>query len=121
MRKTKKEKGITLVALIITIVVLLILAAVAITQLIDKSIFENTELATQNHKMSENTEIIPGKPRFSLKILLQKPASGVIILPYDSRNRGETRKRLSFYMVCYEKKPVNPQRIFFPSYSQWKP
>ena len=44
----KKDKGITLVALVITIIILLILAGVAIASLTNKGLFDKTKIAKQN-------------------------------------------------------------------------
>ena len=53
MRKTK-ERGITLIALAITIIVLLILAGISITSLIsDNGILKQAQNATEQHKIEE--------------------------------------------------------------------
>ena len=57
MRRTRMEKGITLIALIITIVVLLILAAVAISSISNDGIIKKALTATQKWNESEvNTQ-----------------------------------------------------------------
>lgn len=53
MRKTKGKKGITLVALVITIVILLILAGISISTLTNTGIFQK---AVDAKKVSENAE-----------------------------------------------------------------
>ena len=53
MKKIKKEKGITLVALIVTIVILLILAGISISSLSNTGIFGK---AKEAQKVSENAE-----------------------------------------------------------------
>ena len=53
MKKIKKEKGITLVALIVTIVILLILAGISISSLTNTGIFDK---AKEVQKVSENAE-----------------------------------------------------------------
>ena len=53
MKKIKKEKGITLVALIVTIVILLILAGISISTLTNTGIFDK---AKEAQKVSENAE-----------------------------------------------------------------
>lgn len=53
MKKIKKEKGITLVALIVTIVILLILAGISISTLTNTGIFGK---AKEAQKVSEKTE-----------------------------------------------------------------
>lgn len=53
MRK-KEDRGITLVALVITIIILLILAGITITQLTGSGLFEKTELAKEK---IENVQI----------------------------------------------------------------
>lgn len=40
MRKTKRQTGITLVVLVITIIILLILAGITISSLTDKGLFK---------------------------------------------------------------------------------
>ncbi len=63
----KKNKGITLVALVITIVILLILAGISIAQLTGNGLFENAKLAKEksenaieeeNEKLSQYGDII---------------------------------------------------------------
>ena len=58
--KNKKEirnnKGITLVALVITIIILLILAGIAIAQLTDSGLFGKAKLAKQKQENSEAIE-----------------------------------------------------------------
>ncbi len=56
----KQKKGITLVALVITIVVLLILAGISIAQLTGNGLFKNAKLAkekTQNEQIKENSTL----------------------------------------------------------------
>ena len=56
-KQAKSEKGITLVALIITVVVMLILAGVAIAAVIDgDGLFSKTRQATETYKNSVKTE-----------------------------------------------------------------
>ena len=52
------ENGITLVALVITIIILLILAGVAITALIQTGLFENAKQAKKAMENAQNTENI---------------------------------------------------------------
>ena len=57
MEKTRKNKGITLVALVITIIILLILAGVSITALTKSDLLKNaktTKNATENAQNTEN-------------------------------------------------------------------
>ena len=57
MKKIKKEYGITLIALVITIIILLILAGVAINALTQTGLFENAKQAkniTENAQGEEN-------------------------------------------------------------------
>jgi len=56
MKKTRIEKGITLIALIITIVVLLILAAVAIASIQNDGILHYAQNATDNWNRAEANE-----------------------------------------------------------------
>ena len=58
MKRLKKEKAITLVALVITIVILLILAGISISTLTNTGIFEK---AKEAKKASENAEKIQNK------------------------------------------------------------
>ena len=46
MKNSKTQKGITLISLVITIVVLLILAAVTLTPVINENLFKHAENAT---------------------------------------------------------------------------
>ena len=52
----KKNKGITLVALVITIVILLILAGISIAQLTGNGLFENAKLAKERYKNEQEKE-----------------------------------------------------------------
>ena len=54
----KKSKGITLVALVITIIILLILAGVAISQLTNSGLFTKSREAEQSQKRAEAIEDI---------------------------------------------------------------
>lgn len=56
-RTSEKEKGITLIALIVTIVVLLILAGVSIKIIVDNhGMFNKAKMATKTYKNSESNE-----------------------------------------------------------------
>ena len=55
MRKTK-ERGITLVALVITIIILLILAGVSIAQLTGNGLFEKAKSAKEETENAQNYE-----------------------------------------------------------------
>ena len=57
MKKFKKQKGITLVALIITIVVLLILAMVAIGAVQESNIIGHAQNAAGSYNQAKNNEI----------------------------------------------------------------
>ena len=52
----KSEKGITLVALVITIIVMLILVAVSVTFAVQSGLFEKADKATENWKAAEQEE-----------------------------------------------------------------
>ena len=52
----KQKKGITLVALVITIVVLLILAGISIAQLTGNGLFENAKLAKEKYENEKDLE-----------------------------------------------------------------
>lgn len=54
--KIKKEKGITLVALIITIIILLILSGISILALTESGLFEKTQLAKDKTKKAQEDE-----------------------------------------------------------------
>ena len=55
----KKDEGITLIALVITIIILLILAGVTINWIMgDNSLFDRVELATQETKRAEIIEYL---------------------------------------------------------------
>ena len=58
MRKTKTQKGITLVALIITIIVLLILAVVTISAVRDSGIIKYAEDAVKQNEEAQEKELI---------------------------------------------------------------
>lgn len=57
--KTKKEKGITLIALTVTIIVLIILASITIAALTgDNSVIDQTEAAKEGAEISEEMKLI---------------------------------------------------------------
>lgn len=58
MEKTRKNKGITLVALVITIIILLILAGVSITALTKSDLLKNAKTAKNATENAQNTENI---------------------------------------------------------------
>ena len=56
MEKTRKNKGITLVALVITIVILLILAGISIQAITNTGLFENAKKAAEESKYANAEE-----------------------------------------------------------------
>ena len=64
MRCIKKKQGITLIALVITIVILLILAAVSIYMLLG-----DNGLITKAQQASEQMQIASGKEEIDLQVL----------------------------------------------------
>lgn len=56
--KIKREKGITLVALVITIIILLILAGISISALTNTGLFLKAKEAKQKSEISAEKEII---------------------------------------------------------------
>ena len=56
MEKTRKNKGITLVALVITIVILLILAGISIQAITNTGLFENAKRAAEESKYANAEE-----------------------------------------------------------------
>ena len=58
MEKTRKNKGITLVALVITIIILLILAGISIQAITNTGLFENAKKAQEQSEISEDMETI---------------------------------------------------------------
>ena len=52
----KKEIGITLIALVITIIVLLILAGITVAQLSNNGLFDNVRLAKEKYKNAQDYE-----------------------------------------------------------------
>ena len=56
--KHNKTAGITLIALVITIIVLLILAGITVAQLSNNGLFESTKLAKEKYKNSSKKEDI---------------------------------------------------------------
>ena len=55
-RKINNNKAITLIALVITIIIMLILASITIAQLSGNNLFENAKLAKENYKRSKELE-----------------------------------------------------------------
>ena len=61
MKKIKKEYGITLVALVITIIILLILAGISIAKLTENGLFQKAKLSrekTENSQDEENNKLV---------------------------------------------------------------
>ena len=56
MRLIKEHKAITLIALVITIIVLLILAGITIAQLSNNGLFQRTNIAKEKYKNSQDYE-----------------------------------------------------------------
>ena len=56
MKKFNNKKGITLIALIITIIVLLILAGITVAQLSGNNLFENAKLAKEKYQQARDQE-----------------------------------------------------------------
>ena len=56
MKKTKELKGITLIALVITIVILLILAGISISALTNQGLFEKAKEAKQKYENAQKNE-----------------------------------------------------------------
>ena len=54
--KSRKQFGITLIALVITMIVLLIIAGITVAQLSGNGLFDRTKLAKEKYKNSENTQ-----------------------------------------------------------------
>ena len=54
--KIKEHKAITLIALVITIIVLLILAGITVAQLSGNNLFENAKLAKEKYKQAREDE-----------------------------------------------------------------
>lgn len=80
---SKREKGITLIALIVTIIILLILAGIIIGQLTNSGLLENTKTAKNESNKETATETI------NLKI------TNVQILTYAEKQRMPTLKELA--------------------------
>ena len=57
-KKIRKEYGITLVALVITIIILLILAGISIQAITNTGLFENAKKAQEQSEISEDMETI---------------------------------------------------------------
>lgn len=58
INKYKNQKAITLVALVITIIIVLILAGITISSLTNTGIFIKTKKAVQTYKEAEEKEIL---------------------------------------------------------------
>ena len=56
MKKTNKQKGITLVALVITIIILLILAGISIQAITNTGLFEKAKEAKKKYTEAEERE-----------------------------------------------------------------
>lgn len=56
MKKQKNQQGITLIALVITIIILLILAGISISALTDSGLFKNAKEAKQKSEAAQNLE-----------------------------------------------------------------
>ena len=82
--KTKSEKGITLIALIITIIILLILAVVSIKLVVDQGIITFTKEATLQHKVAEIDEVL--KIKVNEEQIIRATEKGEILDPYSGSN-----------------------------------
>lgn len=80
----KKTKGITLIALIITIIILLILAGVAISTLTGSGLFEKAKLAKEKHENAQEEE----------NLILQEYENSIGNLGSISSNREENISNL---------------------------
>ena len=58
IKQRKKENGITIIALVITIIILLILAGVSITALTKSDLLKNAKMAKNATENAQNTENI---------------------------------------------------------------
>ena len=77
MKKTKSQSGITLIALIITILVLLILAGVAIKSIKDGGIITKAEQAADKYTQAQNDELAM-LDEYTAEILLSQPQIGEV-------------------------------------------
>ena len=115
MKKTVEERGITLVALVITIIVLLILASVIINLILGKNgLLKITEQAGKNYTMAEEKELTdlnnitnivdkvlndetvpntPETPKIDESVLALKPGD---YIKYDSGANGEILCRVLY-------------------------
>jgi len=77
MKKTKTQKGMTLIALVITIVVLLILAIVTINSVIDEGILKQAQEAanTYNNSVGNEGDVLQQYSNF-LSNQIANPGSG---------------------------------------------
>jgi len=91
MRRTKDQKGITLVALIITIVVLLILAMVAINSIQKEQLVGQVENATKGYNGSvrnEHSELVGYEGTIGNTIYYKPEGREGKKVKYDSNNDG---------------------------------
>ena len=98
----KNEKAITLVALVITIILLLILAGISIATLTGSGLFENARLAEQKSKNAQDLE------DSTLKDYENK------ISEYIDGNRNESNSSWKRYMMNENGYVVGQEEIILP-------
>ena len=110
MKKIKTEKGITLVALIITIVVLLILAVVTITSVKDTRIIGHAENASQEHVIGDEKERIQ-LAYSNYKINKYKPRINADQDELEIFFLGENKQGKDFFTLINDEKRTNDTLI----------
>ena len=87
----KNKNGITLIALVVTIIILLILAGVAITQLTDSGLFEKGKLAKEK---AENAQELQNLVLADYENKIDDYASGTI-----DNERGNGPKTILVFLL----------------------
>uniref|UniRef100_UPI003D7CE953 hypothetical protein n=1 Tax=Brachyspira sp. TaxID=1977261 RepID=UPI003D7CE953 len=89
MARKIKNKGITLIALTVTIVVLLILVGVTISQVTGNGIFNSSNTAKDNTNKAEEKEILNVSAISAIAKSSKAKVEEVHLKPYLERNIGE--------------------------------
>ena len=119
-RTSKQEKGITLIALIVTIIVLLILAGVTINMAVnDRGIFSKAKTATRAYKDAEGKEQT-GLDEADKEIAKYMPAGTKIGTTANiSGKEGETGVNLDWYLFDVSDDGKTAYLVSTPTY--WVP
>ena len=106
MKRLKNKSGITLIALVITILVLLILAGVAINLTIgERGIFNQSKLAAEKYEEARQKE--ENEMAIDYNELAFHHTRGTITVSEEEWNKADKVETISTTKLCYENKTLN--------------